>query len=167
MAQLVIIDPENYVLEGEFEKIKALPQTMLDEGNVLAAVEQYKVDYVDQGLAVGELNDGFLIIPTVIEYNGKSVEAEQVSEDEKLPAFMIIDVYWDRYREAICGKLILLDNQEGDKVKNAISQGIECFMSASETETYTVMDKENGRMYSRISHIKGYRISLFNYRNTV
>lgn len=167
MSKLVVIDPTEYVLEGEFERLRAPENTFLDEENILAAVEQFKMDFVDQGLALGELNEGFLVMPTVVEYDGKTVEGEQVIEEEKDPAFMIIDIYWDRDRRAVCGKLIILDNEEGDKVKHAIGQGIECFMSASQTELYTVMDKENGRMYCRISNIKGYKLSLFNFHNTI
>jgi len=167
MSKLVVIDPEEYVLEGEFERLRAPEHTFLDEENILAAVEQFKVDFVDQGLALGELNEGFLVMPTIVEYNGKSVSAEQVAEEDKEPAFMILSIYWDRDRRAICGRLIILNNDEGEKVKKAINQGVECFMSATQTELYTVMDKENGRMYCRISNIQGYRLSLFNFHSTV
>ena len=167
MSKLVVIDPEEYILEGEFEKLRAVEGTFLDEENILAAIDQYKTNYVDQGLALGELNEGFLVMPTIVEYGGEMVEAEQVSEEQKDPAFMIIDIYWDRDMRAICGKIILLDTEDGDKAKKAIAQGIETFMSASQTELYTVMDKKNGRMYSRISNIQGYKISLFNFHNTL
>jgi len=167
MSRLVVIDPVEYILEGQFERIDVPERTFLDEENVLLSIEQYREDYVDKGLALGELNDGFLIIPTVVEYDGKSIEAEQVDEEEKDPAFMIIDIYWNRDRRTICGKVILLDTEDGDKIKKAIGQGVECFMSASQTEGYIVMDENSGRMYYRISNIRGYKISLFNFHNTV
>jgi hypothetical protein len=158
-SKLLMIDPENFVLEGEFERLIVPEKTILDEENILAAIDQFKTDFVDPGLAVGELNEGFLIIPTE--------DGEQVIEEEKEPAFMIIDIYWDRSRRAICGKLILLDTEDGDKVKKEIGQGVECFMSATQTETYTVMDDSNGRMLTRISNIKGYKLSLFKFQNTI
>lgn len=167
MSKLVVIDPVEYVLEGEFERLRAPERTFLDEQNILLAIEQYREDFVDQGLALGGLNDGFLVMPTIVEYDGKSIEAEQVVEEEKDPAFMIIDIYWDRNKNAICGKLILLDTEDGEKIKHAISQGIECFISASQTELYTTMDENNGRMYCRISNIKGYKMSIFNFHSTV
>jgi len=166
-SKLVMIDPEEYVLEGEFERLRAADGTFLDEANILAAIEQYKTDYVDQGLALGEFNEGFLVMPTIVEYGGEMVEAEQVVEEEKDPAFMIIDIYWDRDKRAICGKIILLDTEDGDKIKKAIGQGIEPFMSAAQTDLYTVMDKETGRVYTRISNIQGYKISLFNFHSTM
>lgn len=162
-----MIDPEEYVLEGEFERLRAADGTFLDEANILAAIEQYKTDYVDQGLALGELNEGFLVMPTIVEYGGEMVEAEQVAEEQKDPAFMILDIYWDRDKRSICGKIILLDTEDGDKIKKAIGQGVESFMSAAQTELYTVMDKETGRMYTRISNIQGYKISLFNFHSTM
>jgi len=166
-SKLVVIDPEEYVLEGEFERLRAADGTFLDEANILTAIEQYKIDYVDQGLALGELNEGFLVMPTIVEYGGEMVEAEQVTEEQKDPAFMIIEIYWDRDKRAICGKIILLDTEDGEKIKKAIGQGIETFMSAAQTDIYTVMDKESGRMYSRISNIQGYKISLFNFHSTM
>jgi len=168
MSKLVVIDPQEYVLEGEFEKIRAAEHTFLDEENILAAIEQFKIDYVDQGLALGELNEGFLVMPTIVEYeDGKKVKGDTVVDEERDPAFMIIDIYWDRDKRAICGKIIVLDTDDGDKIKHAIEQGVECFMSATQTELYTVMDKESGRVYSRISNIRGYKISLFNFHSTV
>ena len=166
MAKLTVIDPEEYVLEGEFERVRAQEHMFLDEQNILAAIEQYKEDFVDQGFALGELNEGFLTMPTIVEYDGQNVQAEQVSEEEKDPAFMIIDIYWNREKMAICGKLIILDTEDGEKIKEAINQKIECFMSASQTELYSVMDKANGRMYTRISNIQGYKLSLFNFHNS-
>ena len=65
MSKLRLIDPQEFILEGEFEKIRAAERTLLDEENVMAVVENYKEEYVNKGLAVGELNDGFLIIPTL------------------------------------------------------------------------------------------------------
>lgn len=159
MAKLLVIDREEYVLEGEFERIKTQSGVMLDEENVLAAIEQYKVDYVDQGLALGVLNEGFLVMPTE--------DGEQVVEEDKDPAFMIIDIYWNRDERSICGKLILLDTDGGEKAKAAINQGVECFMSVSKTETYTTMDKESGRMLDRISNISGYELSIFNFHSTI
>jgi hypothetical protein len=142
MSKLLVIDRVNYVLEGQLEKIKPQERTILDEENITTAIKQYKNDYVDQGLALGELNEGFLLIPTKIEYGDKIVEGEQVAEEEKEPAFMIIDVYWNSEAKEICGKLIILDTEDGDKIKAAIDKGTDCFISASETEIYTVMEKE-------------------------
>ena len=167
MSKLFVIDPEDYIIEGEFERVKAPERTILDEENIIAAVEQFKVDYVDQGLALGELNEGFLVMPTIVYNNGEETEAEQVVEEEKDPAFMILDIYWDWERRAICGKIIILDTEDGEKIKKAINQGVECFMSASQTELYTVMDRDTGRMLCRISNIKGYKISMFNFHSTV
>lgn len=167
MSKLVLIDPQEFVFEGEFERLRAPELTFLDENNIVTAIEQFKFDYVDQGAALGELNDGFLVMPTIVEYDGKSIEGEQVVEEERDPAFMIIDIYWDRDRRAICGKLIILDTEDGEKIKKAVGQGIECFMSASQTELYTVMEENSGRMLCRISNIKGYKISIFNFHNTI
>lgn len=165
MSKLKLVDKENYILEGVFEKLRVVEHTFLDEDNILDAIDHYKANYVDKGLALGELNDGFLVIPTMVEYGGEQVKAEQVAETTKGPAFMIIDIYWNPDEETICGSIILLDTEEGDKVKDAINQGVECFVSASETEIYTIMDKNSGRMYSRISNIQGYKISLFEFHN--
>jgi len=159
MSKLVVIDPEEYVLEGEFERLRAPERTLLDEDNIITAIEQFKIDYVDQGAALGELNDGFLVMPTV--------DGEQVVEEEKDPAFMIIDIYWNGDKRAICGKLIILDTDDGQKVKKAIGQGVECFMSATQTELYTIMEQETGRMLCRISNISGYKLSLFSFHSTV
>jgi len=159
MSKLLVVDPIEYVLEGEFERVVAPAGTFLDEENILAAIWQFKTDFVDPGCAVGELNDGFLLIPT--EYG------EQVSDEEKEPAFMIIDIYWDRDKRAICGKLILLDTEDGENVKKSISQGVDCFMSATQTDLYTIMDENTGRMYCRISNIKGYKLSLISFQSTI
>jgi hypothetical protein len=165
MSKLKLIDEENYILEGEFEKLRVPEHTFLDEDNILDAIEDYKINYVDPGLAMGELNDGFLVVPTMVQYGGEQVQAEQVAKEEKDPAFMIIDIRWNPDRESIEGQIIILDSKDGIKVKNAINQGVECFVSASETELYTIMDKDSGRMYSRISNIQGYKISLFEFHN--
>jgi hypothetical protein len=165
MSKLVVIDKAEYIMEGEFEKIRTPERTFIDEENVLANVEQFKTDFVDKGLALGELNDGFLVMPTIMEYDGKQVQGEQVVEEEKEPAFMIIDVYWNKERRAICGKLIILDTEDGEKIKEAINHGMECFISASQTELYDVMD-DAGRTLCRISNIKGYKISIINFHNT-
>ena len=157
MAKLTVIDPVEYILDGDFEKIRAPGRTIVDVENVLTAIEQYRIDYVEPGLAVGELNDGFLIIPTE--------DGEQVVEEERDPAFMIIDIYWDSESRAICGTIIILDTEDGDKIKKAIDQGIECFMSASQTDSYETMDNATGRTLYRISNIKGYKISLFDFHN--
>ncbi len=159
MSKLIVIDPEEFVLEGEFERLRVPEGTFLDEDNIITAIEQFKIDYVNQGAALGELNDGFLVMPTI--------DGEQVVEEEKDPAFMIIDIYWDGDRRTICGKLIILDTEDGKKIKKAISQGVECFMSASQTELYTVMEQENGRVLNRVSNIKGYKLSLFTFHSTV
>jgi len=159
MSKLIVIDPEEFVLEGEFERLRAPERTVLDENNIITAIEQFKIDYVDKGAALGELNDGFLVMPTV--------DGEQVVEEEKEPAFMIIDIYWNGDKRAICGKLIILETEDGEKIKKAIGQGVECFMSASETELYTTMEQESGRMLCRISNIKGYKLSLFSFHNTI
>lgn len=157
MSKLTVIDPVECILEGEFEKIRVPERTFLDEENVLAAIEQFKADFVNQGLAIGYLNEGFLTIPTE--------QGEQVIDEDKEPAFMIIDVYWNRDRRAICGRLILFpETADGIKIKEALEQGMECFISASETELYDTMD-DSGRTVCRISNIKGYKISIFNFHN--
>jgi hypothetical protein len=152
MSKLLIINKEEFILEGEFERIKTPYKIYVDEENVLTAIAYFKENYVDKGLAVGFLNDGFLTIPT--EYG------DQVEEEDRDPAFMILNIYWDRKSLAICGSLIILPSQDGDTIKDAILQGADCFISISETESYTVMDKDNGKMYCKISNIGGYKISL-------
>jgi len=161
MSKLLLIDKseDGYMLEGELERLRPAGNTFLDEENILLAIEQFKADLVDQGAAVGTLNDGFLVIPTE--------HGEQVAEDDKEPAFMIVDVYWNRDQKTICGIIMLIENEEGAKVKSAIDRGVECFISSSNTELYTVMDEDSGRMYNRISHIGGYKISLFEFHNTI
>ena len=159
MSKLTVIDRQEYILQGEFERIKAPERTILDENNVILAVQKFKEEVVDLGLGLGTLNDGFLTIPT--EYG------DQVYEEDKEPAFMILSVYWDSDKGAICGTIIILDNDEGNKVKAAIDQGVECFMSASETDSYEDMDKESGRILYKICDIKGYKLSLFNFKSTV
>ena len=159
MSKLNVIDQENLILEGEFEKIRVADKTFLDEQNILEEILKYKEERVDKGLAFGYLNDGFLIMPTE--------DGDQVVEEDKDPAFMIIDIYWNQGKKTIEGKIILLDSDDGNKVKNELSQGVECYMSASETEVYTSLDKEHSRMMSRIINIKGYKLSLLNFHSTI
>jgi hypothetical protein len=159
MSKLLVIDRQEYVLEGEFERLRAPERTIIDEENVIQTIEEYKQNFVNEGLALGTLNEGFLVIPTD--------DGEQVYEEEKDPAFMIIDIYWNRDRSSICGKLIILDTEDGEVIKAAINQGVDCFMSSSETETYEEMNKETGRILYKIANIKGYRLSLFNFHSTI
>lgn len=113
MPKLFVIDRQDYVLEGEFEKIRVQNQTVLiDEENILSAIAQYKKDYVDRGMAIGYLNSGFLVMPTI--------DGEQVVDEDRDPSFMIIDIYWNREEKCICGKLIIIDSDDGDKIKGAI-----------------------------------------------
>ena len=167
MAKLKVIDKEQFILEGEFERIRSMEGTTLDEENILTSIETYKTNVVDQGFALGCLNDGFLTMPTEVDFNGERKSAEQVVQTEKDPAFMIIDLIWDTYKRAVLGRLIILDTDEGMKVKEAINQGVECYMSGSQTEVYTVMEENTGRVLSRISNIQGYQLSLFNFQPTI
>lgn len=163
MPKLKVVDYDDFVLEGEFEKIIPIHNTFLDEENVLSAVQKFKDEFVDKGLALGTLNDGFLVMPVDVEIFGYQLQADQVCEENKDPSFMIIDIYWERDLKAICGRLIILDTEDGLKIKDAIKRGVECFISASDTDVYTTMDKEDGRIYTKMSNINGYKISLIDF----
>ena len=159
------LEKTDVVLEGVFEKITPSQNTLIDEDNVLAAVDRYKKEFVETGEALGCLNDGFLTMPIMVEHGGENVEAEQIVEEEKDPAFMVLDIWWNRDIKSICGAIVILDTIDGLKIKNAIAQGVGCFISATQTETYATMDEGNGRMYYRISNINGYKISMFDFHN--
>lgn len=163
MSKLTLIDSTQFILEGAFEKIRTAESVHLDEESIIKTIEKFKKSKVDQGVALGELNDGFLVLPVIIEQDGEQKEVEQIVDLQKEPAFMIVDIWWESEKQSIFGKIIILDTEDGQKIKESINQNAECFISATETEVYTVMNKSDGKMYCRISDIKGYKISIFNF----
>ena len=159
MGKLNIVDKANFILEGEFEKFKMPAKATLDEQSVINAVGKYKLEIVDKGFAVGELSEGFLTIDTGY--------GDQIAEQVKDPAFMIVDIWWDTEKRGIWGKVIVLDSADGMKIKSALGQGIECYMSSSETDTYHAKEENTSRVLFRISEIKNFKVSLMNFHSTI
>ena len=56
MGKLNLVDPAQYILEGEFEKIREQKGSVLDNDSVLLAVEKYNTEFVAPGKALGTLN---------------------------------------------------------------------------------------------------------------
>lgn len=159
MAKLKLIDSEQFILDGEFERFKAPSRSILDEDSVINAIEKYNKEMVLPGKAFGSLNEGFLLMATEM--------GEQIDEEEKIPAFMIIDIQWDAEKKVVFGKIILLDTDDGNKIKDALKIGLECYMSSSETNVHIILDKQSGKLLCRVSDIKGYKVSILNFHNTI
>lgn len=157
MGKLVLIDSENFILEGEFEKIKSSGKTVIDENSVKKAIELYKNNFVTPGLALGELSEGFLTMPTV--------DGDQVVDEKRDAAFMVVDIWWKPESRAIYGKIIILNSQDGIKIKEASMQGADCYMSSSETDSYPIKDEKSSQILLRISEIKNYKISIMDFHN--
>lgn len=155
MHKLTIIDFENFILEGEFERFKAPPRALLDTQSIQRAVEDYNVNQVKKGLAFGHLNDGFLIMPTV--------DGEKVDTSEKDPAFMIVDVEYNGVTKGVKGKILILDTEDGLKIKQGIKKGMNCYISSSESTEGSALDKDKGRLVHKIMHLGGYRLSMLDY----
>lgn len=151
MAKLSIVDASNFILEGEFEKIKPSEGSALNEASAKEAVEIYR-ELALNGDAIGYLNDGFFTIETD--------QGEQVDETEKEPAFMVLDLAWEPYSKAVFGRIIILDSNDGLLIKKAISEGTNCYISSSETEFYTNMNKDRARVEMYVTELKNYKISL-------
>jgi hypothetical protein len=113
---------------------------------------------VDTGQALGELNEGFLTMPTEL--------GDQVVEQLRTPAFMVIDIWWERERHAICGKLIILNSEDGEKIKQSLKQGIECYVSSADIDSYPIKDESSSRVLFRVSEIRGFKVSLMNFHYT-
>lgn len=159
MGKLNVTSYEDFILEGEFEKIKIPEKSFLDEDSVILAVNKFKTERVDKGFALGQLSEGFLTIPTE--------EGDQVIEEQKNPAFMIIDIWWEREKRAIFGKIILLDSEDAEKMKQSLQQGIECYVSSADIDSYPVKEENSSRVLFRISEIRGFKVSLMSFHNTI
>lgn len=153
MSKLTVIDLENFILEGEFERFNKIPpNTTLNEESIRKAVQKYKDEYVDKGDGLGYLNDGFLTIPTDL--------GEQISEEQKDPAFMVLNIGWEPYTKSVVGRIVILDSEDGLKIKGALKTGANAYISSSETETYDRLNKEQSRLEFCIAELKNYKISL-------
>jgi len=159
MGKLSIIDSEQFILGGEFEKIRTTQKAVLYEQSVIDALEKYKEKFISPGLAVGELSDGFLTMPTA--------DGEQVIEQQKPPAFMIIDIDWNPENKSIFGKVILLDSEDGIKIKESLKQGMDCYITSGEIESYMTKEEETSRVLNCISEIKGFKMSIMNFHSNI
>jgi hypothetical protein len=151
----ISIDGFDCVLTGGFEKISIPPNTVLDEESVIKTIQNYKTNFVEKGTAFGFLNNGFLLIPTE--------EGEEVDTQEKPPAFMIIDILWNSEKQLVEGTIIVLDTDDGNKIKQAVSRGGECYVSNSGIDIYTQFDKESGSLLSKASGIQNYHVSILDF----
>ena len=160
MGKLSIIDASQFILEGEFEKIREQKGSILDEQSIVDSVTKYISDYVTPGKALGVLNEGFLTMPTA---DGDQVVAEETKE----PAFMIIGAEWNSKKSCIEGQVVILNSPDGVKVKQAIQQGVDCYISSSETETYNAKEEGSSRILQKVSEVKGYKMSIMNFHSTI
>jgi len=159
MGKLNVVSYKDFVLEGEFERIKAPDKTVLDEESVITAIKKFKDEKVSLGYALGTLNEGFLVMPTE--------DGDQVVEENRPPAFMIIDIQWNSERKSIVGTVIILDSPDGEKIKNAIMQGTECYISYADTDSYLAKDENSSSVLLKISEIRGFKISIMSFHNTI
>jgi len=159
MGKLNLIDGNQFILEGEFEKIREQKGSILDNESVKLAVEKYNTDYVVPGKALGVLNEGFMVMPTA--------DGDQVVEEQREPAFMVISAEWDEEKRIVKGQVIILNSPDGIKIKQGIQQGIECYISSSETEIYNAKEEGTSRILQKVADIKGYSISMMNFHNTI
>jgi len=158
MGKLKLINKEEFILEGVFEKFTIHSNAILDVEKAKKAIESYKTDKVDKGLSLGYLNEGFLLMPTE--------DGEQVVEEDKDPAFMVTDIWFNEENQSISGQIILLDTSDGIKVKNALLQGIECYVSNANIDIYPTTEKNQAVVKMAVGEIKGFNISLMNFHST-
>lgn len=157
MGKLNIIDFDNFILEGEFEKIKKPENAIIDENSLQVAIEDYKRNFVKNGNALGKLNDGFLVMPTI--------DGEQVVEEQKIPCFMVIDIWWNNERKSLFGKVILLNTPDANKVKQSLRQGVDCYISQGDIESYPVKDKDTSQILLKIQKINGFDMSIMSFHS--
>jgi len=155
MHKLTIIDLENFIMEGEFERFKSPPKATLDINSIIRAANDYNTNHVKKGFAFGHLNDGFLLIPTD--------KGEKVDETQNAPAFMVVDVEWNSAKKGIVGKIMILDTPDGLKIKESVQKGMHCYISGSETTAGVTVDKDSGRRIYRVMDLQGYKLSILDY----
>ena len=151
MEKLEAVDYEQFIFQGEFERFNKIPpHTFLDEKSAINAVDRYN-EWALGGQVFGSLNDGFLLIPTA--------DGEQVDGQQKEPAFMILKVWWDSKKKSVNGQIMILDSNDGQKIKSRINEGAECYISSSKTLSGSNLDSL-GRAIYQIIELDEYQISL-------
>lgn len=144
MNYLTLEDAENKFFVGVLQIVKSDNKAPIVHSTVHNAVDRYRTQFVDQGIAYGGLEQE-IKESQENEYEGSgdpkellnNLFQEQIMQydqvDEIVPldeaAFRVIDVDYDPERREILGRIQILDTQLGLEAQRRINNGMKPFIS--------------------------------------
>jgi len=184
VMSLLLIDKENYVLDGVLYTLPLSEAPPLDEVSVEKAVAYYKKKLVDADLAYGKLEEA---IQESVENDMSIEEYEQYAtqdpiaiaanqtidgtfDDEEIlhpneSAFQLLDILYDRESRTIIGRIYLLDTPAGRYAKSRVDAGMHCVVTQAYVDE-VVDNKARGHGFvlnKKVRKIRGgWRIAFEN-----
>lgn len=160
---MIIVDQENYILDGILYEIP-LVDAPLNEESAERAVDFYKKKMVDTGLAFGKLHVSMQesLTDEVNEEDFKRYMKEDPVavaagltiasgfDDEEViypsdAAFQLLDIIYDSGSKSIFGRIHLLDTQTGMVARKNVDAGNKCIISqANVDEVVDNKDRQRG-----------------------
>ena len=144
MNYLTLEDAENKILIGVLQIVKSDNKAPIVHDTVHKAVDRYRKQYVDQGVAYGGFEQD-IKESQENEYEGSGdpkemlqnlfqdqiLEYDQVDEIVPLDeaAFRVIQIDYDAERREILGRIQILDTQLGLEAQRRINSGMKPFIS--------------------------------------
>ena len=160
--ELAVIDEVNFVFEGIFSKIVERDgcETIID--NIYHAVDVYKINFVDEGLALGKFSDSMLLMPEYEYEDDEVFVGNELSYEEA--GFVITNIWFDEPTMTIKGQLCLLqDTEPGIKAIEFFKSGVNLYISKTNHNDTVWKDEELGTFYYDYISIENFELSPMKY----